>query len=453
MKVLCDGVETHLSYCTNIHAGDAWEDAFARLRQHLPEVRRETGYEGPLGIGLRLSKSSADALAVPATFRAFQRWLGDNDFYVYTLNGFPYGAFHGERVKEDVYKPDWTEQARLDYTCQLADLLVALSPPDHFGSISTLPGTYKDWVMNGSEASMTDNLLHAVAHLVSLEAASGTTIALALEPEPCCYLETVGETVTFFEQYLYAESAIARLAELTGLDTLAAEEALHRHLGICYDVCHSAVEYESPREAIAALEAANIPIIKIQLSSALRIDRVNEAALRQLSHFDEPVYLHQVVERRDGQLHRFNDLGRAMRAARKRLDQLADLDARLRAPLTSSAAAAVAANAWFRPLEESSEWRVHFHVPVFLEKLEHFGTTQAALRELLAMQRERALTTHLEVETYTWDVLPEALRSDSIAAAIAREIDWVWSELAAEGRHTAAQQMPLPPLAANDTFC
>ena len=428
MKLDCAGVTTHLSYCTNIHAGDAWHDVLPELQRQLPKVRKALSHEGNMGIGLRLSHNSLSALENPDTLGQFKQWLADEQHYVYTINGFPYGAFHGERVKEDVYKPDWTESARLDYTCRLATLLCELQPPENYGSISTLPGTYKDWMMPGTEQRISGHLIRAVAHCVKLAEKTGVTIALALEPEPCCMLETVAETVSFFRQYLFSDEAITTLASLCNLSREAAETALHTHIGVCYDVCHSAVEFENPAHAIARLQSAGIDIIKIQLSSALEIPQVNEASLRHLSRFDEPVYLHQVVEKRGDQITRYSDVRSAMAATRYRLESRSTLDPALQIAINAGVTRLPQAS--FDPVTEpDAQWRVHFHVPVFTEQAEHFSTTQSTLSQVLQLQKLSGFCRHLEVETYTWDVLPETYREQPVSQAIGRELSWVLAHL------------------------
>ena len=78
---------------------------------------------------------------------------------------------------------------------------------------------------------------------------------------------------------------------------------------------------------------------------------------------------------------------------------------------------------------DGAEWRVHFHVPVFLETLPEFGTTQAFLKEILHIHRAAPVSRHLEVETYTWDVLPPDLVAGSVEDAVTRELRWVLAEL------------------------
>ena len=389
----------HLTYCTNIHPGESWPEVLAALETHLPAIKAAVAPEAPLGVGLRLSAAAAEALSARGAFEAFRAFLEAGGYYVFTINGFPYGTFHGQPVKEGVYRPDWSDPARLAYTNRLADLLARLLPEGLTGSVSTVPGTFKPWVEGaGVIDAIVHNLVEHAGHLVALEARGGKRIVLALEPEPRCLLETIAETVEFFETRLFGAAAVRQLSALSGLDAAAAEAALRRHLGVCYDVCHAAVAFEDPRASLAALRAAGIEIAKVQLSSALRIHDLDAAAAQRLQLFDEPVYLHQVVARGgDGRLERFLDLP----------DALARIEENL-----------------------GREWRIHFHVPIFLAQLEAFSTTQDFLREVLALHRAEPVTEHLEVETYTWDVLPAAQRQVAVSAAIARELTWVKERLA-----------------------
>jgi sugar phosphate isomerase/epimerase len=399
---LGEGPLGHLTYCTNIHRGETWPEVLAALKRHLPAVKGRFAPDRPFGVGLRLSAVAAEALRDERALEELRDLLNAHDLYVFTINGFPYGPFHGVRVKEEVYQPDWQHEERLVYTNLLADLLADLLPDEAGleGSVSTVPGTFKPLSQPpGVAERMAENMVRHVAHLVRLQARTGRVIALALEPEPYCFLETIDETVRFFEGHLFAGAAVTRLTELCPLSRSDAEQALRRHLGVCYDVCHAAVEYEDPKGGLEELRSAGILVPKLQLSAALRIAEVDRSTVERLRSFDEPVYLHQVVERRRGQLSRYLDLPQAFEA----LDQGAGGEAR--------------------------EWRVHFHVPIFLDEIEHFSTTQNFLREILAIHREHPVSAHLEVETYTWDVLPEHYRKDDVAIAIARELAWVRDRL------------------------
>jgi hypothetical protein len=240
-------------------------------------------------------------------------------------------------------------------------------------------------------------LLEQALELHLLRERSGRTVTLALEPEPCCLLETTAETIDFFERELWSRRSREWLGAQLGTSLAGAEEILRRHLGVCLDTCHAAIEFESADDTLDRLSGAGIGIHKIQLSTGLRLSEPSPDSLQALSAYDEPVYLHQVVaQSRGGQLLRFTDLPEA----------LGDAQAR-----------------------SAAEWRVHFHVPLYRAELGAFGNTQAFLARVLERQRQGAVSAQLEVETYTWDVLPPEQRVGGVVASIARELDWVRARL------------------------
>ncbi|MCB2099493.1 MAG: metabolite traffic protein EboE [Rhodobacterales bacterium] len=387
-----------LTYCTNIHPGETWDEVRETLAVQVPSVRDRVAPGQRFGVGLRLSARAAEALSAPEALADLRALLAEKNLYVFTLNGFPYGPFHGQSVKESVYRPDWTEPERLRYTNKLSDILAVLleDEPGVTGSISTVPGAFKDRVAGPADVvAMATAMRAQAAHLVDLHRRTGRTIVLALEPEPCCFLETVDEAVVFFRDHLYADPE--DFAAQAGLAPAEGTAALRRHLGLCYDTCHGAVEFEDPAQALAALAAAGIPVAKIQVSAGLRLPAVGPDTPAHLAPYGDEVYLHQVVVRgADGALTRFTDLPPA----------LAALDG-----------------------QPGAEWRVHFHVPVFLEDLGPFASTQPFLRQVLALQAAGPVTPHLEVETYTWGVLPPALRQGDLADNIARELTWTLEAL------------------------
>lgn len=388
-----------LAYCTNVHAGEGWAEVHSALDRHLPPLRAALSPGASFGVGLRLSDRASRELLEGDALARFADWLTERGLHVRVINGFPYGGFHRTRVKDAVYAPDWTRRERLDYTLRLARILAGLLPEGGQGSISTVPLSYKPWhtaghpggdaawpaVGAGVLAACADTVIAARDALARIEAETGRLVHLDLEPEPDCALETMAETAAFFREHLLPRGEEAR--------TL-------RHVRVCWDVCHAAVEYERPAQALAELEACGIAVGRLQLSSALKADLGAPAARREVAErlrpFAEGTYLHQVVERRaDGSLRRHRDLPDA-------LARVMDPGAR--------------------------EWRIHFHVPLFCADAPGLLTTQAELRETLALWRARRFTGLLEMETYTWEVLPPALQGD-LHAGLLREYDWVLSTL------------------------
>jgi sugar phosphate isomerase/epimerase len=372
----------------------------AALTFNLPNIKQRVSPHAPMGVGLRLSAVAAKALSEPATLSEFKGFLDVHGLYVFTVNAFPYGSFHGRRVKEQVYEPDWRQPERLAFTTRVADILSELAPTGMGCSISTVPGAFKARVTGlGDIRSMTEALVSCAAHLFKIKQSTGRIIALALEPEPACFLETTADAIDFFERHLFATEAIAQFSELTGVTHSKAAAALRAHLGLCFDVCHSAVAFEDPAPTLTAISRAGIRVAKLQLSSALRIACTGPEIEAMLARFDDGVYLHQTVESRDGALTRYLDLSDAFIALRK-------------------------GNA-------GGEWRVHCHVPVFLDSFDGLLSTQGTLRQVLDFCRTREISQHLEVETYTWNVLPASLREKDLTDDIVRELLWVYKELSA----------------------
>lgn len=383
-----------LTYCTNIHAGESWAEIRAALDDFVPAIRRSLDFEGQFGIGLRLSARAAATLNNRDMLARFTGQLKRLDAYVYTINAFPYGPFHGTPVKERVYLPDWRSPERLHFTCDVAEILAQLLPEDGFGSISTVPGGFRtDMQSKQAIADVVVGLTTMAAKLMRIAQVWGPVITLALEPEPACLLETVDETIAFFTEHLFGQAAIEQLAGMTGLNPAAAAVALRRHLGVCYDVCHGSVIFEDPLRAISQLQAAGIRVAKIQLSAAIKVSAMTQHSAAALLALDDGVYLHQTAIRDGTTVHRFVDLPDALAALGRGAVR--------------------------------GEARVHCHVPLNLSQFGAVGTTQSDLLSVLEAVRDGPLSPHLEVETYTWDVLPVPLRGKSKAEAIAEELRFV----------------------------
>lgn len=352
----------------------------AALRRITPALKRQVSPDAPFGIGLRLSARDARELLEGDRLAELRAFLDAEGMYVAIINGFPYGPFSGEPVKTNVYAPDWRTDARVDYTCDLATILSALLPDEVAGGISTVPLSYKAWMPEPDAAGwtqLTANVVRVAERLARIRRETGQFIHLDIEPEPDCLLETSDETVDFFQRWLRP----------------AAGPDLADHVQVCFDCCHCAVEYEDPMAALAKLHGAGIRIGRVQLSSALTVAKPEGHASR-LERFADTTYLHQVVEQCGGTLRRFSDL-----------------DVALASPDRSK---------W-------CEWRIHFHVPLFASEYEGLGSSQDVVRAVIAHAKHSGLTQHLEIETYTWNVLPEGLKTE-IGASIAREYAWVLAE-------------------------
>ena len=371
-----------LSYCTNVHPGRSVAEVEKGLDDYAVAVHERFG--APLAAGLWLARPVADELAESSdTLRRFKEGLARRGLTCHTLNAFPYGDFHSDRVKENVYLPDWSQPQRRAYTERCATLLAALLPEGlEEGSISTVPLGFKrfEHAPDFVDRCITQ-LVDTAVFLADLRTRTGKTIRIGIEPEPLCLLETTDEALAFFRRLFAAADDAGR------------GDAARTHLGVCYDVCHQAVEFEDVQGSIAALDAAGIRINKVHISCALELDRPADVAARAaLLRFVEPRYLHQTTA-----LTRAGEVVRAV-----------DLDAAL-------------VDAPPHEYRDAQAWRVHFHVPVDAERMGTLLTTRPALRDALAAVARLDYAPHLEVETYTWDVMPGRQAVD-LAEALAREL-------------------------------
>lgn len=390
-----------LTYSTLVHPGDTWPEMWDSLTTYVPQVKQRVSPNDPFGVSLRISAASAGTLTGDAAERErLKAFLADNDMYLYTVNAFPYGPFKNTIVKEQVYEPDWRSDERAVYTMQVADILAEVAAPGIEPTIQSPPLGFKPRVTGPDVvAAFTRQVIRVVAHLVRLEQRTGRTVRLALEPEPACFLETTDEALDYFANHLYAAEAQASLAAQTGLSEADAAAALRNHLGMVYDICHQAVEYEDIGTSLRRLADAGIPVFKLQEAAAVRVPEVTQATVDALRRFADTVYLTQTVERRNGELTHYLNLEDAF-------------------------------DAWERD-PGPREWRTHFHVPVFLDDLGDFKTTRFAIEDALEFHRNNKLSPHLEIETYTWDVLPEHLKTGDIVDYVTLEIEWVREQLGA----------------------
>lgn len=395
----------HLTYCTNIHPGNGWSEVYANLQRYGPELKQRLAPDANFGIGLRLSGKESRELLHGERLQQFLQFLQVQGLYVFTLNGFPYGPFHQLPVKANVYTPDWRDDERVQYTLRLIEILAFLLPDGVEGSISTCPLAYKGVDVGQGKAPplpmwecLTRNIVEVAEVLVRLKQECGKFICLALEPEPDCLLENSDEVTQFYTHWLLTVGA-EMLASALAISKEKARSHLLEHIRVCLDTCHLAVAYEEPATVLERFERIGIKVGKVQLSSALKIifpdDELLRAEIsRALEPFAESTYLHQVVQQnRDGTFERYPDLVM---------------------PCASDC--------------HMEQWRVHFHVPIFISHFSLFQSTQDVIIAMLRLLVQKRFCRHLEIETYTWNVLPGELKID-VASMIAREYEWVLGKL------------------------
>ncbi|MEH2439368.1 metabolite traffic protein EboE [Nostoc sp.] len=392
----------HLTYCSNIHPGESWLEVFANLENYIPKLKSRLSPTEPFGIGLRLADIAAKELLESNNLAQFQAWLIQHNLYVFTLNGFPYGGFHRQVVKDQVYAPDWSTQERVNYTLNLAEILATLLPEGLDGGISTLPLSYKPWWVKDHitfEIVLKQsclNIASVVIEMIRIHEETGKILHIDLEPEPDGLIENTSEVIDFYQNWLLPIGG-NYLSEKLNIEQHLAEMKLLEHVRVCYDTCHFSVEYEEPQSVFVRLQSAGIKIGKIQISAAIKLKIPAEVEKRnliveRLRPFAESTYLHQVIERRnDGTLHHYPDL----------ITALPHLEQSL-----------------------AEEWRTHFHVPIFIHDYQILQSTQDDIATVLHLLQTNNACSHLEIETYTWDVLPSEMKID-LLTSIQREYEWV----------------------------
>ncbi|MDT8915960.1 metabolite traffic protein EboE [Amycolatopsis sp. PS_44_ISF1] len=356
-----------ISYCTNVHPAEDVEGIVAQLDRYALPVRERLGADR-LGVGLWLSAPVARGLAGdPSARRRFRAELDARGLAVVTLNAFPYGGFHDEVVKRAVYRPTWTEPDRVAYTVDCVTVLADLLAEDAaYGSISTLPLAWREPWTSRDDHAAAEAFGQVVR---AIRRTGDRPIRLAVEPEPGCVLDTVADALSWLSGRVDPE-----------------------YVGLCLDTCHLAVSFADPAETLATIAKSGLDVVKVQASTALHVEKPAEAQ-DALAAFAEPRYLHQVRELGgDGTVHRADDLDEAG-----------------------------------TELPGEGPWRVHFHLPLHQEPVAPFGSTTEVLRAVAA---GLPAGPHVEVETYTWSVLPDA---GDLVGGIAAELEWAGRNLVAEG--------------------
>lgn len=376
-----------LSYCTNVHPGRTVGEVNAGLSEFAAEARASAGF--PVAAGLWLASSVVEEVSSSeAALESLAQTLWQHDLTCFTLNTFPFGDFHGERVKEQVYLPDWASHSRLRYTQLCAEVLAKLLPPGGEGSLSTVPlGGLMNPQSSGFRAQCYAQLIQLARGLKALYETTGRRIRLGLEPEPFCELSGTRSRSLPVMRGLYEQA-----------DVLGCEPLVREYIGLCFDVCHQAVEFEDVAQSIRDFDEAGIRINKVHITNAVVLENpsTNQAGRELLCSFAEPRYLHQTFARfADGTVQSRLDLQR-QDLLKNPPDQFLQAD----------------------------EWRVHFHVPIFAESLGPLKTTRPQLAAALQQVARLSYAPHLEVETYTWPVMPEdsAVAPESLGQRICREL-------------------------------
>lgn len=372
-----DGSTVHLGYSSTVHPAEDLDGVIAELDGCASMVRQELDVP-LLGVGLWFASTLADRLAnSPAAINKLRRALKRNQLEGVTLNGIAHSASKDNVVGTKLYCPDWTEPERLRYTLDLVDVLAVLLPRDaSYGSISTIPLAWRAPWSKARDAAAQKAFERLDWHLERTEQRTGRKIRVAVEPEPGCVLEMIPQAAGWLSRYASPYGGASRI-------------------GLGFDTCHLAVQFEEPADAFETLWRAGVDVVKAQLASAPQlVDPSDMAGRRRLADLGDPKYLRQVRE--------WCGPG------------VDDVD--LAYQLSGHAA-----------------WRMHAHLPAHCSLPDPLSTTNAVLEDCLTrlVGCGQPLTHHLESETYAWTRKPRT--PETLAKKIARELSWLRDRLVGLG--------------------
>jgi hypothetical protein len=393
MKFYLKNVSVDLSYCTNIHFGESWEEVFYILKFHSRKLRNAFLKMDQFGIGLRLSNSSIINLSKSSFFFDFLFWLKINNFYIKSVNGFPYSFFGSNYIKDNVYLPDWSNFKRYIYSRRIIILFSNFLNKNNFGGISTLPLSYKYFFCNYSYNNL---YIKSIKYLYSLlillndiYVNNKIFIHLDIEPEPDCVVSNTLDYINFFKKWLLDRIILYFLKKKIHMFIL-------NYFRICFDICHSSVEFESICQSFNSIFLFNIKFGKFQISSSLKIDKMNFYNSYVFSYLPETPYIHQVYGKTFyDNIITYKDISLAHILLYKK---------------------------------KIVEYRIHYHVPIFFDKYEIFESTQQYIIEFFKLLKKRNAFYIFEIETYTFDILPCYLKLN-ILYSLKREYDWVIKNL------------------------
>ena len=374
-----------LTCCLGHDAADSWADVRALLSGKAAEIGAKASPEQPFAIGLSLSARAVGELADAEARYELLEILSRNDYRAVMADG-RYPANPGT----EGVPLDWRDPGMTIYITRLAELMAGIAPEGEAVSIATLPGAPIPETGSEDEEVIAANLLDAAALLIRLEESTGVPTRLAIQPEPGFLIGNSAQAVAFFERHLLSDAAVTRVVTATGMPAGDVASALPAHLGLCYDTGHAAVSFEDAGEALGKLSAAGVPIHRLQLSGALAVASVDQAAREALAGLD------------------------ATRIVARRKDETTDQTKLVEALEAGSAA-------------DGEEWRIHCHLPCNAEPKKPLAAAADPALAVLERHRERPVAPHaaLEVET-TGDVTDAPPDAETLAAGL----QWVRERLA-----------------------
>ncbi|MDT5039958.1 MAG: hypothetical protein QOE51_943 [Actinoplanes sp.] len=341
----------HLSHGANLRPARDLEAVVAQLDTYAAAIRARLGVD-TLGVSLWLPPSLAAALAVNARARTRLRAeLDARGLEVVTLSGVPYAEGGDEGSATARYVPDWSSPDRLEYTLDLARILVDLLPEDAVrGDVTTVGiGRRAGWDA-AKEKKCAQVLGRLSGGLAEVAWHTGRAVRVGFQPEPGCVMDDTASTI----------AALARVDK--------------DRIGVCLDLANLACTWRDPAEVLDQFAAAGVQIIRVQVAAALEVGNPVQAA-ETLRGYVEADHLHQVTTAEGGYV---DDLAQALGE--------------------------------FPP----GPWRVRYHQPLHVRPVAPLAATTGVWRSALAhlMGGDGPSTEYLDIENEVRPVDAEGITAE-----------------------------------------
>lgn len=372
----------NLMYCSNIFKNNTQKQLFNNLNKLIKKLKSKFNKEKKFSIGLCASNKLSNELI--KNINIFSKYIKKKKINIPSLNGFSYNNFHKKITKDNIYWPDWSSIKRVNYTNNLIKLLDNINNKNK-KSISTMPISYKGWINKKNTVYIyyktAKNLTKVTENIIK----NKSNIIISIEPEPTCLIEKSQEFINYFNNWikpLYKKYSINNKKNIKNI------------IGICYDICHFAVQFEKHEKILNNLEKENIIIGKLQISSALKINddrtkKENKQIIKNLNVFKYSSFLHQINNINKNKTKIYKDIKYSIKYLKKNI---------------------------------KSEWRIHFHIPIYINKYKNFRTTNNEIKNVMQNINKKNFTGHIEIETYTYKNL--SIRYD-ILNSIINEYKWI----------------------------
>lgn len=376
-----------ITYCSNIFKNNNGTQLLNSLNKYKKEFK---SYKD---ISICVSNNIINELNEKKNLNKILTWKKINKKNIPLINGFVYKNFHQNLIKENIYYPDWTKKERFNFTKNTIFFAQKINKRSKICGISTLPITYKLWIKNNTKYNIKKAInffFEILKILIKIKKYKNILIHIDIEPEPFCLLEDCKDFIYFFKSWILPELE-EKIKIYLNVKKNKAKNVITKHLNLCFDICHSAVMFENQKLSLDLIKKFKIKIGRVQISSAIKIKKINKHNFNHLNFLNKSPFLHQ-------SLMKLNNLKYIKNNDFKNIKIINN--------------------------EIIKEIRIHCHVPIYKKKItNNIYTTQKELKNSLMNILKYDFTRNLEIETYTYNMLYKK-KSNKIKSMI-KEYNWL----------------------------